>query len=175
LGLALDPFPQAVSEVEHLRAEGLRAGPLGVGVALGRDELPTDRGRAAARVETLGVEGGGGLALGVNAVTDVIEQAGEVGFGGLRPRPETLSMQRMPLSSSGMPLRMVPRFQPRSRSAWRWPSRPSMRTVRARNGRRSTPRSDATVCRRYCLIGSVRSRKMLLAQPRRASYGMIIW
>lgn len=51
------------------------------------------------------------------------------------------SIQTIPRSSSCWPLRTVPRFQPNSRSARRWPPSPNARTVRAINKRRALPLS----------------------------------
>src|SRR2546425_2753348 len=75
----------------------------------------------------------------------------------LRPRSAKPSMQTIPCSTSCIPLRMVPRFQPNSRSANRWPPSPKACTVRAMNIRRALPLSSLAVFNTSTLTSSVSS------------------
>src|SRR5436305_158519 len=75
----------------------------------------------------------------------------------LRPRNEKPSTHLIALSTSCIPLRMVPRFQPSSRSASLCPPSPSACTVRAINIRRALPLSSFAVFNTSALTSSVRS------------------
>src|SRR5712691_3492856 len=75
----------------------------------------------------------------------------------LHPRNEKPSTHLIPLSTSCIPLRMVPRFQPSSRSASLWPPSPSACTVRAINIRRALLLSSLAVFNSSALTSLVSS------------------
>lgn len=74
-----------------------------------------------------------------------------------RPRAEKASIQTILLSSSRIPLRMVFRSQPNSRSAFRCPPLPSAFTVLAINSRRALPFSSLAVSIKSDLTSGVSS------------------
>src|SRR5256885_479051 len=87
----------------------------------------------------------------------------------LRPRNTKPSTHSIPRSTSCIPLRIVPRFQPSSRSASRWPPSPKAFTVRAINRRRALPLRSLAVFNSSALTSSVSSisvppRKLFLEQ-----------
>src|SRR5260370_6219218 len=75
----------------------------------------------------------------------------------LRPRNRKPSTQAIPCATSCIPLRIVPRFQPNSRSASRWPPSPKASTVRAINMRRVLPLRAFAVFNSNSLTSSVSS------------------
>jgi hypothetical protein len=86
-----------------------------------------------------------------------------------RPRAEQASIQIIPLSSSCIPLRMVSRSQPNSRSALRCPPVPIALTARAINRRRVLPFNSLAVSINSDLTSGVSS---IFSPPRyRALYG----
>ena len=74
-----------------------------------------------------------------------------------RPRAEKASIQIIPLSSSCIPLRMVSRSQPNSRSAFRCPPLPSAFTALAMNSRRALPLNSLAVSIKSDLTSGVSS------------------
>src|SRR6266496_31997 len=86
-----------------------------------------------------------------------LRRLGKCASDGLRPRAAKLSRQIRPCSNSRVPLRIVSRFQPRSRSARRCPPDPSSLTVRAMNNRRALPFSALAVSMNKALNESVNS------------------
>lgn len=70
---------------------------------------------------------------------------GRCSSAGFRPRAEKASIQLNPLSSSRLPLRIVPRFHSSSSSAYRCPPLLSALTTRAMKTRRSLPLSTLAV------------------------------
>src|SRR6266545_657514 len=86
-----------------------------------------------------------------------LRRLGKCASDGLRPRAAKLSRQIRPCSNSRVPLRIVSRFQPRSRSARRCPPDPSSLTVRAMNNRRALPFSALAVSMNKALNESVTS------------------
>jgi hypothetical protein len=83
LGAALGHLGESVAQQVHLGVDRLLGGQLGVGVALGGDQLAADLGGADAGEEAVSLELGVSLAVGIGDGTNVIEESGQVLLGGL--------------------------------------------------------------------------------------------
>lgn len=65
-----------IAQLMHLAADGFLTRQLAVAVAELLDQLLADRGRGKAAVQTLGLEGGVGLALAIDQGFDVVQEVG---------------------------------------------------------------------------------------------------